>query len=717
MTTKLHRIMRLGAALAPLAICQPALAQAEAASDDGTIVVTATKRGTAALQDIPYNISAVGEELLEKTGVTSLEDLARLVPGITSQGGPGNQTVVIRGLASDAGAAQVGIYVDEIPLSGIGGTNVRQSDLGLYDIERIEVLRGPQGTLYGAGSQGGTLRYITNKPDLDDYAASVGTRFGVTKGGGERIDLDAMVNVALVPEAVGLRAVGYYRRADGFVDLPTLGLSEVDVERNYGGRLLLQARLGADTTLLGSFYYQRTEVENSNEVIETANINPATVRSPFSDELRIFNLTLEHDFGFGTLTATGSKYTRETFYTFDVSQFVPGSGRVNQPAETDATTAELRFASNFQGPFQTIVGVFYEKRDRISSSYGGFTGNDGKPIEPAALFFDTESEQYVRNKAAFANVTFDVTDRLQIEGGIRFFKSRRRDEGRLFLDPFGRPPGEDPTQRARSSGNVKRLQVSYDFTDDILGYATFSEGFREGGPNAPALLGNYPLSFGPDFVKNFEAGLKTQLFDKQLTLNGSAYYMKWDDIQVSQTDPTGAFAYTINAGKARLIGFELEGSIRPRALPGFHANFSTRLSGQELTEDNPLAVGPAGDPNAGRKGDRIPGTSSFSANLGVQQNFPLDALSGFVRGDISYTGKARTTFNPADPIARSYGDYTLVNLRAGVEQGGWSAALYVQNLFDVRKPTGWTVQNVAGLPDLIRITLPRQIGITARYQF
>lgn len=702
----------------------PGLAKAEQQATDETaapksqdeIVVTASKRGTTYIQDIPYNISAVGEDLLEKTGATSLEDVTRLVPGVTSSGTPGNQVVVIRGLAADTGAAQVGIYLDEIPLSGIGGTNVRQSDLGLYDIERIEVLRGPQGTLYGAGSQGGTLRYITSKPDDSKFAAAIGARLASTTGGGERFDFDTMLNLPVVKDAVAVRAVAYARHADGFVDLPNLGIKEADDLDVRGGRLQAQFKLGENTKLLASAHYQRTKSDNPNQGLVGSDVNPTQVQSPFVDDVKLYNVTLEQGLGFGTLTATASKYTRKTFFAFDVSQFVPGSGRVDQAGKTDAFTTELRFASDFSGPFQTIIGVFYEKKDVRSSSDGSFIDTaNGQPFVPARPFFSQESEQYTRNQAAFANATLDVTDRLQLEAGIRFFKMKRRDQGRLKIDPFGRPPGENPTQRAQSDGNVKKLQASYKFSDDILAYANFSEGFREGGPNAPALLGNYPLSYGPDFVKSFEAGLKTQLFDRRLTLNAATYLMKWDDIQVAQTDPTGAFGFSVNAGKAKLVGFELEGVARPKALPGFRANFAVRISEQKLTEDNPLAAGPRGDPNAGRDGDRIPGTSGFSANFGLEQTFPIAGLNGYVRGDMSYFGSARTTFNPADPLSRKFGDYTLVDLRAGIQEDSWEASFYGRNIFNVRKPTGWNVQN--GLPDLISRTQPREIGLMFRYRY
>src|SRR5690606_7194347 len=250
---------------------------------------------------------------------------------------------------------------------------------------------------------------------------------------------------------------------------------------------------------------------------------------------------------------------------------------------------------------------------------------------------------------------------------------------------------------------------------DVLVYATYSEGFREGGENPLGLVGEIPRSYDPDYVKNYEIGAKTELFDRQLIFNFAAYYMQWKGIQVAMRDETAAFEYTANAGEAELYGFEIEGTLRPRALPGFSADFSFRWSEQELTEDNPNAM--LGDPFAGRKGERIPNTFPVQASIGVEQRFPIASFDGFVRADVSYTGKAHTQFNPADPSDRVWGDFFLTNLRIGVEEEAWSASVYARNLFNEREPLSWSVQVRPGIPDLIQTTPPREVGIQLGYRF
>ncbi len=694
----------------------------EAPPEEGVseIVVTASKRGTVNIQDIPYNISAISTEQLERTGATTLEDIARLVPGVTTTGGQSNRTVIIRGLAASAGAPQVAIYLDETPLSGVGGTNVRQTDLGLYDIERVEILRGPQGTLYGASSQGGTIRYITRKPDSNDFEGAIGARAGIrARDGGWRTEANGMLNLPIVEDLLAIRAVGYWRRVDGLVDLPALDRNQSDDENSHGGRIQVALTPGSDTLILASAIYQKTELDDTSRVLSTDDSRPNPVLEPYEDELRLLNLTVEQGLGFGTLTGTISTYQRDAFFVFDQSQFVvPRYGSINQTSRTEATTGELRFASTFDAPIQIVTGVFFENRDLEAVSAGLYVDPEtGLPDAPPEPFFIQPSSQVVRNRAAFLNATYDITDRLSAEAGIRFYEMRRRNESSLELDVFGRPLGPQPTQRASSDGNVKRFQLSYDVTEDVLVYGIYSEGFREGGPNAPGLLGNYSLTFGPDLVQNYELGWKSTLFGRQLLLNGAVYYMTWDDIQVSQRDPTGAFTFTSNAGKADLKGAELEGRFDPAALPGFSTNFALRYSDQKLTEDNPLVAGPPPDPNAGRRGERIPYTSRFSANAGVEQRFDVAGLRAFARADLAYVGSAYTTFSRTDPLRRKVGDYALVDLRLGIEERGWDASIYVRNLFNERAFTNWTIESRPGIPDRVLTNEPREAGIQVAYRF
>jgi iron complex outermembrane receptor protein len=527
-----------------------------------------------------------------------------------------------------------------------------------------------------------------------------------------------MLNIPLATDQLAVRVVGYGRRVDGLVDLPAINLKRSDAEKTYGGRVELLAKLGASTSVLLSAIYQNTKLDDVNRVSVSTDSRPDPVREPFQDELKLLNLTIEQGVGFGKITATASTYQRNTAFTYDVSQFVaPNYASVSQKNQIEGTTGEVRFSSDLKGPFQFIGGLFYEKRD-LSGFNNGFIVNpaDGLPFRPNLTFFISKQYENVVNKAAFVNASLDVTSKLSVEGGIRFYDLKSTSGSTLIQDPFGRPLGPTPTLRSDATGNVKKLRVSYQANKSFLVYGTFSEGFREGGANPIGLVtGAFPLTFKPDLVKNYELGWKSKLFDRQFTLNGAVYYMSWNDIQVLQTDSTGAFGFTINGGKASLKGVELEGRLTPRAIPGFAANFSVRYSDQKLTQDQPLFPGAAPNPFAGRDGDRIPYTSKVAANLGIEQGFKLASLNGFARVDVAYIGKSYTTFRAADPLYRTMGDYALVDFRTGLSRSTWDASIYVKNILNKRGINEWTVE--AGLTDRVRTTDPREAGVELTFRF
>lgn len=700
------------------------------------IVVTASKRGALSIQDIPSNISAVTGEALQRASAVSLEDISRLVPGLyTVQQSPGNQLINVRGLTSTVGAAQVGFYVDEIIASDTAG-GARQTDFGLYDIERVEVLRGPQGTLYGAGSQGGTLRYITKKPDLSEFDASLGASIGFrSRGGGEDMQLNGMMNLPVVADRFAVRAVGYRRDVDGIVDMPDLALTDTDDLTTDGGRFLAKLNIGDRTSVLASVFYEATDMDNTQQVMPTRDIRPGRVLNPYENELNMYNLTIEQQFEWGTITATGSDYDRETFRGFDQSNFtiVPTGGRlgrIDQYGDVSLFSGELRFASEFGGPIQTVAGVFYSDGETVQTNFGNFIDPaSGGAFEPPQQFLIEELTANVQNKALFANVIYELTDRLSVEGGVRFFRVESDASTFKTLDLIRGGSGTGSDSVAEDEDSVVRAQVTFDVTDDVLTYLTYSEGFRQGGANDQTLVGAIPLTFDPDYVKNYEWGWKSSLLGGQLILNGAVYYMMWDDIQVGTRDLTGTRVFTSNAGEAELRGVELEGQVRPDAVSGLTIGFNFRWSEQHLTEDNPLAVAGPGNPvpnlNAGLEGEDFPNTNNFAGALNVEKSFPLGSLTGYVRTDLSYTGDGLTTFHPTDPAARVLPDYFLAGLRIGVRSERWEASIFGRNLFDEREPVTWFV-DLGGvgpntipprLPDRVQTTQPRQIGVAFSYDF
>lgn len=723
--SKKTKILSSVSVVAMMGMAMPSLA-AQEASNAGIafeeIVVTASKRQAQSVQNIAANISAVGAQTMEKIGALGFTDLAKFVPGLTSaDNGPGNQRIIIRGLSSATGAAQVGAYFDEIPASGNGGINVNQTDLQLYDLERVEVLRGPQGTLYGNGSQGGTIRYITRKADPSGFAGSFDTDVGFrSRDGGQSYTFNGMVNVPVVEDKFALRAVAFYRDRDGYADVPALGIDGANTEENWGGRLMATALLGEDTTLTASAWYQNMEAGDLGQVLPAGDTRPGEVLEPAEDELKMFNATLEHSEAWGTFTATASYYKRDTFHVFDVSQFVPGAGSINQTRDTDLFSAEVRFASDFDGPLQFILGGFYQDRDYYTTSIGFFVDpTTGLVPDGAARFFDTRTDEGFTNKALFGEVTYDVTDKLELLAGFRVFEIKNDSQSNQLATPFGVPSGLGPLLNAKNDDVIFKMQASYQITDDALAYLVFSEGFREGGANNPNLVTQggvpAPLSYGPDFVKNYELGWKSQFADRQITFNGAVYYMKWTGIQVGVLDINRAFEYTDNVGKADLYGIELETTYRPKAMPGFSATVNMSYSEQQLTENSQAFND--GDVTGGADGDNLPYTFPFSASLILEQRFQVADYDAFATFNMTYQDTALTEFSTRNTAARTFGDYVIAGARVGLEGDGWTASLYATNLFDKRTAVNWTVEANPGIPDRILTTQPRTVGISVGMDF
>ncbi len=682
------------------------------------VLVTASKRGASSIQDVSYNISAVGGEFLEKTGVDDFSDVARAVPGLEIQdNGPNNKKFVIRGLASSQGASQTGVYLDEVPFS-FQGTNVQQTELVSYDLERIEVLRGPQGTLYGDGSQGGTVRYITKKPSLDSIEASINlTLADMARGGGTQMSTNGMINIPVVEGIFGLRAVVTGRDNEGVVDRPDLNIDRSDESKTRGARIHGFWKITENTSALLSYHQQAVDLDDLTAVTKDADAVLGFVRSPFEDDTKVINLTIEHEFSVGAVTFSASDVSRDTLYNFDVSQFTPFPSSVTQPDDIDITSQELRFSSTLDGPLQFVVGGYHQKFKNNRLSFGSFvdpaTGLVSPMTDPETYFFALRTLDSVETEALFGEITYDVTDRFSLLFGVRDFEvtTDQRQFVEVDVDLFGRTRGFLNANNAKNGDQVYKLQASFDINEDALIYLTWSEGFRQGGGNTPfANDPTLPLSYEPDYVTNYEFGWKTSWLENQWVLNGALYYMEWSDIQVSQNDATGATFFINNFGEADLYGFELEGVYHPSAVPGFSMNFGFNISNQELTEDSPATT-------TGLKGDPIPDTIEKSASVGLEQRFDIMGMDSFVRLDVAYTGKAQTTFSSTDPFYREWGDFIISNIRIGIEEGQWSASVFAKNLTNEREPMSWNVQAVPGIDDQIQMTRPRTVGVNVKWEF
>ena len=773
--------MMMAALLTPwLLMSHPAFAQSaqedqaadgrrqEEAGSIEEIVVTATKRGAQRIQDVPMSIQAVTSEQIAETGALEFADLAGLVPSLQIQDlGPGDKEYIIRGVNSSA-VATVGVYYDEAVITARnkqdGGG--RQADIELHDLARIEVLKGPQGTLYGASSMSGTIRFIPNAPDPSGFAFNASGTISGTRFGGANYHLDAMANMPIIEDKLAFRAVGWFTDESGYIDNVRLNRKNANTNNVYGGRFALRATPTPRLDLTASAVIQHRDVGDTSRFMPRydptylANLEAFAgalaaagfpVAAPpvgdlksqdftineWNEDLQLYGVKGEYDTGIGSLFATVNYYKRRIDFRFDSTPILlffgaPAPAVTFEPQEREVTSGELRFASDFDGPFNIVIGGFVSAENKNFEVQVMATGPTGLPLgpwdptkdffldgPPNSAIFGRFKKDDLNQQALFGEATLDVTEDLHVTVGGRLFHYRLTSIGAQtkpfvgFVDTPRAVNVKTSTTNFQFKGNV-----SYDVSEDVLVYFTAAEGFRVGGTNDAAINPtgiDIPVSFRPDNLWNYEIGWKSTLLDGRLVFNAAGYIIVWNDMQVPGVDPSGAFPIIVNAGKARIDGFEFE--IHARPVAGLDVMFGGSAQNARLRQDQPLAdpTNPAFDPNAGLKGDTIPNVPDFQAAAAVTYRKPLTAgLDGLVHLDWSYRGKVNTQFRPTSPFNVPLDNYSLVNFRIGIESANWELSFYARNLFDKRAQ----VDAISSFQDpLAFLTVrPRTLGARLTYR-
>ena len=757
----------------------PAWAQTTPAADtlSSDIVVTARKRGEERLQDIPASITAIGSAELERRGVTNFESFAYTVPGLTfTDQGPGLKRYTLRGIQS-AGQEQVAVYYDEVPVPGIqsssGDSGSQIGDLQVYDMSRIEVLKGPQSTTFGANSQTGAVRFITNKPKLNAVEGSVRVGANMVSGGDEGANIYGMINMPIVENSLGIRVVGYYDRTPGYVDNVRLGLNNINSDATSGVRGILRWEPAPGIEIDAMAWYQRRNTKGASEYspfdsfrergnssdpgwndlvprfayFQTGQYNSGSyVKSPRPDRQQIYSLSGTGDLGFASLTVTGSIYKRKLQFYRDNFVWSLGVGPAGEtcpngrpctrpdliPQLTDQTqdlnqkTFEARLNSTGDGPFQWVAGVFYRDRQSNFRSFSPLVDANGDIIvasTPPTGFstavgagiagcnpcaFARVNTRGIKEKAVFGEATFDITESLELMGGLRWFEAKQTDFGStLFQFPtFGSTLPAPYNRRFTEDQYIPKAQISFKPSEAVSVYALASKGFRLGGTNQSAAV-VIPDGYESDSLWNYELGFKSTWFNRRLVFNAAVYQIDWNNIQVSGRDPTNSFAFIGNAGAARIQGLEVEVQTRPMDGLELLAGLNW-LPKRELTEDqisDSIAA-------AGRKGDKIPRIPALTATFSGQYNMdlPVDGWNGWLRGEYSYKGKSGTELRPTASTYRQQDAFSIVNLRIGADNrdDGLGFALFLNNVFDVQ---GDVFLAAAAFVPTTKITnRPRTIG-------
>jgi iron complex outermembrane receptor protein len=756
-----------------------AYATEAAAEDSGLEEITVTaEKFTSTIQNTPISMSAISGDQLTAAGLTRLEDIAHEIPGLSMRSaGPGLTEYDARGLASNGGAAPtVGFYLDEIPLSppALSQSGKVVIDPNLYDLERVEVLRGPQGTLYGSGSMGGTIKVITNQPKLGTWEGSVQGTGSYTDGGGGNYSGDLMLNMP-VGDTLAVRLVLSDLYRSGWIDniavspFPvTIGnpvqgnvlaapvtnvIHNANDEKLWSARISVLYKPSEDLSVLATAMAQSLHLGGYDLIdgspdsavpsrVYDAHYEAFPLRESVVDDISIFGLTVNANVNFADLTTATAYWSRLGVQTQDASESIYYSNGGNAPfvpvgyTERDPShqfSQEVRLTSHDSGGLHWVAGVFYSELNSVWNEIGESPAN-ATPAVPDGAYFISWNPYTVKQTALFADGSFKFTDQWKLSAGVRWYTYKsEQDEYSWGSDgPNLTPPAASLVTTASDRGFNPRVTLSYMPDPDLTTYATVSKGFRPGGANQilpPALCGNSgTLKFGPDSAWNYEVGEKAKLFDNWLTINSDFYYIKWTGVQQVLTLPCGYQFYN-NAGDGRTFGPELE--INAKLTSELTASLTGAYTDAKITNPNAaytsfltnIATFPDGVthpcPTAGG-GCTAPIMNVVKDTASLSLLYETKVLS-----DYQFTARIADSFiGPSYDVAYYFAyklpSYNLVNARVGLAKDAWSADLFVDNL--TNKVALMTANNTSfqfNIPQVVRYTTnqPRTVGVQVNYKF
>jgi outer membrane receptor protein involved in Fe transport len=752
------------------------LAAAAAGADEeparlGTVTVTAQKRFEA-LGDIPMSISVIGGDVLERQQVVDFQDLTSLVPGLSINSNTrGITRVTMRGINTGGVASTIGVYVNEVPFgssSGLANAAVLSGDFDTFDMARIEVLRGPQGTLYGASALGGVIKYVTNAPSTEGFEARFQGSIEETADADMGYAVTGVVNMP-ASETFALRASGFFRSDGGYVasignnPIPALQNPAVNivggtlVEDDINGTDVAGGRISALFVPSDAFsldltvHYQDIQSDNA----DSFEVNPATLQAlyggrvasryheePTDTEYRLYSATMDWDLGGATLQSVTSYSEFEQNFTRDAAvvdvlgaglgtaqllTFVystPGttdtllSSILDQTVTTDKFTQELRLVSPESARFEWLLGAYYTDEDSlIGQQLIAVQPGTNNPVAGIPLPADLGIESAYEELALFGNATWHITDRFDLSFGGRWSDNDQEaaQNGLIILPilPGGQLVLDFLDLNSSESPFTWSVSPRFEFSDTTSAFLRVATGFRPGGPNVLPPGAPAPATYDSDQLTNYELGLRTGNASGSFALEVAAFLLDWKDIQLLQV--VNGFGINANGGTAESQGFEFTATATSG---GLNLTFSGAYTDAELTEDTDPLVG-------GLDGDALPFVPEWTLALGGDYEWEaFGDATAYVGGQVAYTGDRPADFgnriDPMDPTSprREAGSYTTVDLRTGVTWDQWSLELYGKNLTDedgitdILAPGNYP--NGAGAVSLIR---PRTIGLAIGARF
>ena len=738
------------------------------------IIVTAEKR-TSTVQDTPISMTAMSGDLMQQEGIAGISGIIQAVPGISQRtAGSGQTELEMRGLSSSGGAAPtVGFYLDDYPLTppaaALNGKVVIDPDL--FDVNRVEVLRGPQGTLYGSGSMGGTVKLVTNEPKFNLFEGAVEAIGSSMTGGGFNRGGNLMLNVPLIDDRVAMRVVLTDKYTDGWINRIVLGQDfpvptgpgpcgsgwpgctrgdvtavtpeavapRINWERLQGGRVEFLAQPADGLKIDATAMYQKISMGGYDEYdlppgSPDEHFQPFNNNEPFYDEFRLYGITVTYDLSFAQLTSASAYYAREENQTSDVSEAlysVAGLFGTSIPQfyqipfnETDSTeqfSEEIRLASTGTGPLQWIGGLFFSKFESIFTEYNAsvplaFISVGGAAANPQGIIYQAHNPYQMKQYAVFGEGTYAFTDNLKLTAGVRYYKydSRADEETAGFATDSGNAGATLNSFTQSNSGANPKVTLSYEQNHDLTLYGTIARGFRPGGINQQipsSICTISPETYSPDSTWNYEVGEKARMLDSRLVLNADVYYIRWAQVQ-QVVNQTCGYPLSVNAGDAASYGPEIE--LTALLTPQLTLTFSGTYTHSALTSVNSAVT--AVDPSLA-SGLPILNIPKYTETTSLTYTTPVsDAYKFMARVNNSYVGESTD-------IEYTYATlpaYDLVGLRFGLISDKLSGYVFADNLTDKRAELGinttgfsWTI------PSLERAVTnhPRTVGLDIKYNF
>jgi iron complex outermembrane recepter protein len=633
------------------------------------VVVTAQYRAES-IQVVPISITAFTEEALEDRGSTQFQDYAVAVPGLSfADRGPNRDQIVIRGISPITGVSAVGVYLDQIASSN----PFDNPDIGLFDIDRIEILRGPQGTLYGEGSLGGTIRIFTNKPSFDGYQGKIELIGSSTENGGGNGDFNAAVNLPL-SDKIALRISGYDHSDSGWINNVFDGENNINWHHSQGARAALRIAPteDLDIQLIVNTQYDRVGLLNEQDpTVGRYLVNRLTDQG--EDERNTqYTLIADYKVLSGSFEEVFGLYQEHDFRGVDSASTigVPGLD-LYYHQQNKVVSNETRYVSSFGGPFNFVAGVYFKDLERPVSldlvDGGELFGLPGDYLNVAA--FDD------RTYAAYGEAYYNITSQFKATVGLRWAHDQ---VGGPSSTSIGSVVLDNTDLSGSYQATTPKFGLSYQATPTLLVFADAAEGYRAGGINPIPPIppsGAYQQTFKPDKDWSYELGVKSEQFDRRLIANASVYYIKWNDLQILGLPDNPALGFTTNAGDAHSEGFEVELAAKP--LRGLEIDLNTGYTHAVL--DQPAQGAPAGT--------LLPNVPRWGVSAAAQYEWHLvQSWSAFSHLDWAY----KTSTNedvPADAIGY-IPSYSIANARLGAHNDRYGVYLFCTNLTNSLGITG-----------------------------